>query len=657
MWFWQNQVQWQPDSTVILFSQGPAVYAATVDGSRVQAVADASKTERTPWGPGVDEFEYGDVFSNVYGPMTSFDISPDGDRVVFATCAYRKDDLIKYRLKDEYELAVVGVDGSEVRRLTQDWGFSNYPSWSPDGTRIAYLTAKGGSMSVVRETRLWVMATDGSERRGLGARYPVVMHPPQWSPDGKRLAVVGVGPETDYYGGRRFLYTMRPDGTEWQLLGRTASGPSWSPDGTRLAFVAVDDVATVRDRRLVTMAADGTQMHEVQVPEGWEPRYEWGHAVLAELNWISTVAWSPAGDQLLYTCRRHICVVGLDGTPVGQSPIGWDTASVAAWSPDGTRIAVVAGVGWEMPGAYVDSGPLLYTMAADGSDVQVVVEAGLQPVSATASQLDAADSQAACAAGYVVPEPDANPGLVHDCEVLIALRATLFPGDDSNWNPGTPIGKWVGVTVEGESPRVTALEMPQQRWGEWSRRPIPPDLGALTKLHTLILGYNNLSGLIPQELVQLELLGHLDLSGNDLSGPPLPDLSRLSKLSTLDLSWNRLTGPIPTEVSQLANLQRLDLSGNEFTGPVPTALAQLAKLEELNLSFNQLTGSIPPELGQLAALQRLDLSKNQLTGPIPPELDGLTSLEWLRLAENDLTGCIPPGLRERLGWDCPKLAS
>ena len=630
-WYWENQVQWHPASTSVFFSRGPVVYAATVDGSQVETVADASATERT-----LTSTPY------VYGLMTSFDVTSQGDRLVFATCAYPREPVGMYEKKHAYDIAVVDLRLGDIQRLTANRSFQNYPSWSPDGTRIAYLAGSPRYSGLV----VW-----GAKWPGVAPDYPVVMHPPQWSPDGESLAVVGLGPDADYYVSRRFLYTLRRDGTEWQLLGRTASGPSWSPDGERLAFVATDD-ETGDDRLLVTMAPDGTEMQQVPVPAGWEPSYQWGHAILADLNWISTVAWSPAGDQLLYTCGWHIRVVGLDGTPVGQSPIGFDAASVAAWSPDGARIAVAAGARWET-GSYWSSGPLLYTMAPDGSDVRVLAEAGLQPVAAQASKLGVADSQAACAAGYIVPEPDANPGLVRDCKVLIGLREALFPGDDSNWNPGTSIGQWVGVTVEGESPRVAALEMPQQAWDERSRRPIPPDLSALTRLHSLILGYNNFSGPIPRELVQLESLGHLDLSGNDLTGPPLPELSRLSNLSTLDLSWNRLTGPIPKEVIQLTNLQRLDLSGNEFTGPIPPELAQLATLEELNLSFNQLTGSIPPELGQLTALRSLDLSRNQLTGPIPPELDGLTSLEWLRLRQNDLTGCIPPGLRERMGWDCP----
>ena len=57
---------------------------------------------------------------------------------------------------------------------------------------------------------------------------------------------------------------------------------------------------------------------------------------------------------------------------VGRSPLELASGSVAAWSPDGTRIAIAAGAVWGTPGFERLGGPALYTMAPDGADVRVL---------------------------------------------------------------------------------------------------------------------------------------------------------------------------------------------------------------------------------------------------------------------------------------------
>ena len=632
LWFWDNGVQWHPDGSVVFFSQGPLVYAAAVDGSRVWLVADAIASDTTGW------------FTNDT-LMTSFDLSPNGDFLVYATCAYRREPMGPYGYGHSFDIAVVDVERGSVQRLTDNDRFENYPSWSPNGSQIAFVADSKSGGDGVRNTRPVVMTADGSGLRLVNSGGgSAVLHPPQWSSDGTRLAVLG----TRQSGGLELrVESLGPDDVDFQQLGRIASGPAWSPDGARLAVVTTDD-ATGGDRILVSMAADGSQVQEVPLAEDRKPGYGGVHSDLSRANWVPTLAWSPAGDQLLYTCGWQVCVVATDGTHVGSSPIGWGyVGSVATWSPDGSRIAVAAGA-IDESGPVVSRGPVLYTMAPDGSDVQVSAQAGLRVVATMAWRLNVSERTEVCAGGYVVSEPEANPGLVRDCEALVGIRDALFGEDDSNWNPGTPIGQWVGVTVEGDPPRVTALAMPKHRLVSIPERPIPEGLSTLTHLHTLDLSHSKFVGPIPRELAQPESLRHLDLSGNDLTGQPLPELSQLSNLSTLDLSRNDLAGPIPNDVIQLTSLRRLDLSGNGFAGPVPAELGALAKLEALDLSGNKLTGSIPPALGRLAALRDLDLRTNQLTGPIPPELDGLTRLESIRLTENDLTGCIPPRLKFRL---------
>ncbi len=209
--------------------------------------------------------------------------------------------------------------------------------------------------------------------------------------------------------------------------------------------------------------------------------------------------------------------------------------------------------------------------------------------------------------------------------------------DNTNWLTNRPLSEWHGVDVDG-SGRVSLLRLR----GNNLTGSIPPELGSLADLESLVLDNNRLTGPIPPELGRLANLTELELWGNELTGLIPPELARLANLRRLHLNSNNLTGSIPQELGSLANLRRLHLDNNRMTGPIPPELGALANLEYLHLHSNELTGGIPAELGRLANLTRLHLGSNNLTGPIPPELGALTSLEILVLDNNRLTGPIPP---------------
>ena len=142
----------------------------------------------------------------------------------------------------------------------------------------------------------------------------------------------------------------------------------------------------------------------------------------------------------------------------------------------------------------------------------------------------------------------------------------------------------------------------------------------------------------------------LNLQGNDLSGTIPPELGNLSKLETLIItsrnnSDNQLRGPIPPELGNLTNLTQLWLSNNQLSGTIPPELGNLTNLTELRLNYNQLSGPVPVELGNLTNLTRLFLNSNQLSGPILAALGNLTNLTELSLDADQLSGCVPEGLR------------
>ena len=311
-----------------------------------------------------------------------------------------------------------------------------------------------------------------------------------------------------------------------------------------------------------------------------------------------------------------------------------------------------------------------------------------------------AQQTSVCATGGAVPNPDANPGLVSDCETLLAARDTLAGTGALNWAANTPMLEWDGVSYQGTPKRVTRLEL--ELTGLTGD--IPAELGNLSNLETLRLHGNQLTGDIPTELGNLSNLQGLSLGGNQLTGEIPTELGDLSNLQGLWLHGNQLTGELPHSLTGLTVLmgftfhnnsglcapvdeafqtwlQSVSSVGGSSCAPMDSAEDRAALVElynatggaswtnntnwlsdrpirewygvsndpdgrvsELWLSRNQLTGEIPAELGNLSNLERLWLYDNKLAGDIPRELGSLSNLETLDIGGNQLTGEIPAEL-------------
>ena len=529
-----------------------------------------------------------------------------------------------------FELVRMTVDGGSMVRLTTNWGVNLYPAWSPDGRRIGYVsdaelvdrTTSGARVS------LYTMAADGSDVRPvLDDDFPALHYPPAWSPDGENLAVVRYGESKMGFASSitnigRDLYVVGADGQNPRLVaGNVVSGPSWSPDGQRLAIAQAEEDGV----GLYIIGIDGTGSRRVTGIEGWQgpsrTRVAMDSADPAEA-WIGTVAWSPDGTRILVRSNQSypVLVVSVETGKAIDVGSGFQPAGAhigvraAAWSPDGSRIAMTGGGKVEQG----EAPHIVGTVAADGTDVKVLalVGAGDVLVAERAQEPDVVASQAKCSDGTLVSDPAGNAGLVRDCEVLLGLRDALFgeSGKKLNWSPGTPMTEWLGVTIAGTPPRVTALEL----------------VGSIVR------------GRLPSAVGDLSALRVLELIGSFLPGPIPAELGGLAQLRTLRLASAHLRGPIPPAFGQLTNLETLDLGGNFLTGTIPPELGRLASLETLDLSRNALSGAIPVELSHLVNLRTLHLESNELNGRIPPELGRLPNLERVALDGNHrLTGCVP----------------
>ena len=126
------------------------------------------------------------------------------------------------------EIFIMNADGGNVRQLTQNDFPTWSPSWSPDGTMIAYTGVEHG------QGEIYIMDVKGTIPRRLYNN--VDGHhdgDPSWSPDGTGIAF-GSSRDAD-----REIYTMNIDGTNLRQLtdnNHNDGSPAWSPDGTLIAF-------------------------------------------------------------------------------------------------------------------------------------------------------------------------------------------------------------------------------------------------------------------------------------------------------------------------------------------------------------------------------------------------------------------------------------
>ena len=158
--------------------------------------------------------------------------SPDGRRIAFARTSGTPSGC---SLGDIY---VMDADGSNVTQLTTNslGTFASQPTWSPDGTRIAFARGQQDATCNDGDSEIWVMNADGTGQTAVtsgGIGIYTGDYAPAWSPDGTRIAFTGWrGPGGNQLHG---IFTINPDGSQLtRLTGDPISfidtySPAWSP--------------------------------------------------------------------------------------------------------------------------------------------------------------------------------------------------------------------------------------------------------------------------------------------------------------------------------------------------------------------------------------------------------------------------------------------
>ena len=254
----------------------PKIYLMNEDGSDQVMIAETTRGGALTW-------------------------SPDGTKLAF---------------QDVGGIYTVNADGTGETRVPTSEG-DQWPSWSPDGTQLLVRSSRG------RTAAIEVVNVDGSGRRRVTTGDVAT---PAWSPDGRRIAYLSADE----------LYVINTDGSGRKRLTSTGGfngDPAWSPDGRKIAFrhnetISVIDVGGGEARPLASPG--GTA---VVNPAGQ------GASKLATGRGTPVnPQWSPDGQKILYALDQSaeacsIWIMNADGS--GQAPLT-DNRSCdgdPAWQP------------------------------------------------------------------------------------------------------------------------------------------------------------------------------------------------------------------------------------------------------------------------------------------------------------------------------------
>lgn len=218
---------WSPDGTRIAYVQaegeggGGEIKVVSADGSANRTlVRSPNPLSGIAWSPDGRWIAYGQGIG----------MAPNGDN--------------RYRI-----FAKPTTGGDPIRLTGGPPPHENVlPAWSPDQTRIAYLSV---SLFEPATASITVMAADGSGATEILSRSGPRMSGPAWSPDGRWLVVVD----------DEQVRLVRPDGRGSHViyecrLDCTSSAPTWSPDGSKIAISAF----RYASRRVLTITPKGRRV-------------------------------------------------------------------------------------------------------------------------------------------------------------------------------------------------------------------------------------------------------------------------------------------------------------------------------------------------------------------------------------------------------------